>query len=121
MGYSPQMVKKLLWFEFVALLALGIGLFAMLPFAWWWFPLLILVPDVSMIGYVINTRAGAFLYNAVHTLSFGIAVYLVSIFLGFSIGELAGVILIAHSALDRVCGYGLKFSDSFKHTHLKNL
>jgi hypothetical protein len=31
---------------------------------------------------------------------------------------LAGVIIFAHSSLDRALGYGLKFSDSFTNTHL---
>lgn len=32
--------------------------------------------------------------------------------------QLAGLILLGHSSLDRVLGYGLKYADSFKHTHL---
>jgi hypothetical protein len=31
---------------------------------------------------------------------------------------LIGVILFSHAALDRVFGYGLKYADSFKNTHL---
>jgi hypothetical protein len=29
-----------------------------------------------------------------------------------------GVILFGHSAMDRIFGYGLKFDDDFKNTHL---
>jgi hypothetical protein len=29
-----------------------------------------------------------------------------------------GGMLFAHSSLDRVMGFGLKFTDSFNHTHL---
>ncbi|TAG51385.1 MAG: DUF4260 family protein, partial [Runella slithyformis] len=29
-----------------------------------------------------------------------------------------GIILFAHSAMDRIAGYGLKYEDAFKHTHL---
>ena len=32
--------------------------------------------------------------------------------------EIAGIILLAHSAFDRMLGYGLKYSDSFKNSHL---
>jgi hypothetical protein len=32
--------------------------------------------------------------------------------------QLAGVILFGHSSMDRIFGYGLKYSDSFQHTHL---
>jgi hypothetical protein len=31
---------------------------------------------------------------------------------------LAGVIMLGHSSFDRVLGYGLKYGDSFRHTHL---
>jgi hypothetical protein len=29
-----------------------------------------------------------------------------------------GILLWAHSSLDRIMGYGLKYPDSFQHTHL---
>ncbi|MEO5584504.1 MAG: DUF4260 family protein [Flavobacteriales bacterium] len=31
---------------------------------------------------------------------------------------MASVILYGHSCMDRVFGFGLKFGDSFQHTHL---
>ena len=31
---------------------------------------------------------------------------------------LVGILLFAHSCFDRVWGYGLKYTDSFQHTHL---
>jgi hypothetical protein len=31
---------------------------------------------------------------------------------------LSGIILFGHSAMDRALGYGLKYPDSFQHTHL---
>lgn len=114
-------MKSILRAEYLALLALSILLFSLLPYAWWWFPVLFLVPDVSMIGYLISPRAGAVTYNIIHTFTTGILVYMAGFFLGLSILELAGVILLAHSALDRTAGYGLKYPDSFKHTHLGKL
>jgi hypothetical protein len=32
--------------------------------------------------------------------------------------QLTGLILFGHSSMDRVLGYGMKYSDSFQHTHL---
>lgn len=29
-----------------------------------------------------------------------------------------GIVFLGHAAFDRVFGYGLKFPDDFKHTHL---
>jgi hypothetical protein len=31
---------------------------------------------------------------------------------------LAGAIMLAHASMDRIFGYGLKYTDAFKHTHL---
>ncbi len=97
---------------------LGIFAFSQLSFAWWVFPILFFLPDISMLGYVINTKIGAISYNVVHNKSLAILVLLVGF---FYLGEnfiLLGIILYSHSALDRVFDYGLKYPDDFKHTHL---
>ena len=114
-------MKHILTLEFVSLFIFSIFLFSLLPYPWWWFPLLFLVPDVSMIGYLFNTRIGATTYNLIHTLTTGVLIYLLGTYLHAPLAILAGVILIAHSTFDRFMGYGLKYPDSFKHTHLGNL
>ena len=50
--------------EFICFLGC-IYLFSRLNLKWWWFPVLLLVPDLSMAGYAINTNVGAVLYNIV--------------------------------------------------------
>ncbi|GAB4046302.1 DUF4260 domain-containing protein [Spirosoma litoris] len=99
----------------------AIYLFSRLSFAWWWFPALILVPDVSMIGYVINPAVGAVLYNFVHHKGLGIVIGLLGLVISSQLLMLTGIILFAHSSMDRMLGYGLKYFDSFKHTSLENL
>jgi len=96
----------------------AIVLFAQLDYAWWWFPLLLLTPDIGMIGYLINTKVGAWTYNIFHHKGIAIVCMLLGYFM---LGEpwlLIGIILYAHSAMDRIFGYGLKYTDSFKNTHL---
>lgn len=99
----------------------AIYLFSRLSFAWWWFPALILVPDVSMIGYAINPAVGAVTYNLVHHKGLGVVVGLLGLMTGNQQLMLAGVILFAHSTMDRMFGYGLKYPDGFKHTSLGDL
>jgi hypothetical protein len=111
-------MKTLLKLEDFAELALSVFAFSHLDFAWWWFPAFILLPDLSMIGYLINTRAGAVLYNLFHHKGVGIAVGVAGFMLGQEAVILAGIILFGHSAMDRLFGYGLKYSDDFKNTHL---
>jgi hypothetical protein len=111
-------VKILLKIEYAALLVLSVFLFSFLPFAWWWYLALFLVPDIGMVGYLFSSRVGAWTYNALHTLAVGISMYLVGYFFSNGFVELAGIIIIGHIGLDRLLGYGLKHADSFKHTHL---
>lgn len=114
-------MKTLLKVEEFAQFLVAILLFAQLPYAWWWFPALLLLPDLSMLGYLINTRIGAYAYNVVHHKGLAIAVGAVGLLVHQPDWMLAGIILFAHSCMDRIAGYGLKFTDNFKHTHLGQL
>jgi len=97
---------------------LAIFLFSQLPFAWWVFPACLLLPDVSMAGYLVNAKAGAWLYNIFHHKLIAVIVMALGYFLSSDMLLLAGIILFAHAAMDRLFGYGLKYKDDFHHTHL---
>lgn len=111
-------MKILLKLEDAAEFLLSIFLFSRLEFAWWWFPVLILLPDLSMTGYLISTKAGAALYNIAHHKGLGILIGIIGFINADQALMLAGIILFGHSAMDRAFGYGLKYDDDFKHTHL---
>lgn len=111
-------MKNLIRLEELGMFLLSIMLFSTTEFAWWWFPALLLLPDLSMAGYAFNSRAGAILYNLFHHKGVGVVVYSIGFFAKVSYLELAGIILFAHSSIDRILGYGLKYMDSFKRTHL---
>ena len=113
-------MKWLLKGEELVFFGASIWLFATLGFAWWWFPLLLFVPDLSMLGYLFGTRAGAAAYNIVHHKALGIALFSVGTLLPLPWLQLAGLILFGHSSLDRALGFGLKYADSFQHTHLED-
>jgi hypothetical protein len=42
------------------------GYFIFADIAWWWFWVFLLLPDISLLGYLINTKAGAYFYNLGH-------------------------------------------------------
>jgi hypothetical protein len=98
--------------------AAGLAGFLFLGLPWWAFALLLIVPDVSMVGYLRGPRVGAILYNIAHNLATGVAVAGVGLAIGNVPLAAAGAILVAHSGMDRVAGYGLKYPDSFQDTHL---
>lgn len=113
-----QEMKQSLKLEELGQFILSMILFNQLEYAWWLFPALILLPDLSMIGYAFNTKVGAFIYNIFHHKLLAIGIFAIGFWLGNSVVELTGIILFGHAAMDRIFGYGLKYSDDFKHTHL---
>ncbi len=111
-------MEKSIKLEELGLLLLGIYLFNQLEYAWWWFLVLILAPDFSMIGYLFGNRIGAICYNIAHHRGIAIVLYFVGIYTSTTILQLLAVMLFAHSAMDRMLGYGLKYEKGFKYTHL---
>ena len=82
---------------------------------------LLLVPDLSMLPYLINPRVGGAVYNVFHSYFSPLAVAAVAI--AFYRAGLLPYILIwtAHIGMDRLLGYGLKYSTAFGRTHLGTL
>ncbi|MEH6534990.1 MAG: DUF4260 domain-containing protein [Psychroserpens sp.] len=111
-------MKSLIKIEELAMLGLGIFLFSQLSYAWWWFLVLILLPDIGMLGYLISPKTGAFTYNICHHKGLAILIYFLGIYFETEILKLIGTILFAHASMDRIFGYGLKFDDAFTNTHL---
>jgi hypothetical protein len=111
-------MKNLLKSEELFQLLLCIYLNTLLPFSWWWYWVWFLSPDLGFIGYAVNTKFGAFTYNLFHHKGLGITALIVGLYLSQPELQFAGLVLFGHSAFDRMLGYGLKYSDDFKHTHL---
>jgi len=111
-------MKTLLKLEELFMFGLSIFFFSKLDFAWWWYPVLLFTPDLSMLGYLINPKVGAATYNFIHVKALGISVLVIGVLLTSQPLQLAGLILFGHSSMDRILGYGLKYPDAFKHTHL---
>ena len=104
--------------EGLATFAAGLIGFLLLGLPWWAFVLLLILPDVSMAGYRRGPRVGAIVYNVAHDLAAGVAVAGVGLAIGSVAVAAIGAILVAHSGMDRMAGYGLKLPSSFQDTHL---
>ena len=111
-------MKQVIQLEELGMFLLSIFLFNQLSFAWWWFPALILLPDISMVGYAAGNKIGAIVYNFFHHKAVAIAVYVLGFYLHNELIQLVGIILFGHSSMDRFFGYGLKTFAGFKSTHL---
>tara|TARA_R110002167_G_scaffold25714_23_gene89052 strand:- start:860 stop:1213 length:354 start_codon:yes stop_codon:yes gene_type:complete len=111
-------MKNILKLEELFMFILGCYLFAQLDYQWWWFLVLILTPDIGMLGYLFGNKIGAIAYNVFHHKGLAILIYFVGSYLGLPLCQLVGVILFSHASMDRVFGYGLKLDQGFKFTHL---
>ncbi len=111
-------MRTILKLEELMMFVGAIYLFSLLSYQWWWFLVLILLPDVGMIGYAFGNKVGAFIYNLFHHKGVAIAIYLLGVYLANHLVLLIGIILFAHAAMDRIFGYGLKYDNGFKFTHL---
>ena len=88
---------------------------------WWIYPVLLFVPDVFMLGYLKDTKIGAFFYNLGHSYLVPSLVVFLGWHLHHSLTLAIGLIWLGHVGWDRFFGYGLKFDSGFKHTHLGDL
>ncbi|CAM3536489.1 DUF4260 domain-containing protein [Zobellia roscoffensis] len=111
-------MKQLLKTEELVMFLFGIYIFSLLPYAWWWFLVLLLTPDIGMLGYLLGDKIGAVCYNIFHHKGIALAIYIIGAYLSEPIVQLTGIILFSHAAMDRIFGYGLKYDKGFKFTHL---
>jgi len=113
-------MKKILLLEEAAQTALAVyGLYTLhTGIDWWLWPIVFLSPDISMLGYLINTTTGAYSYNLFHHKMVAVVFILAGFAGGNAIVLFVGYLLYGHASFDRMMGYGLKYADSFKHTHL---
>lgn len=104
--------------ESVALFVAGVLLYLQLGGEPLWLLLLLLVPDISMVGYLGGARLGALTYNLVHNLVIGLLALAIGWFAAIAPLAIAGAVLVAHVGMDRSLGYGLKLPTDFRDTHL---
>lgn len=121
MNLNPSIMKNSIKLEELAMFLFSILLFSQLDYAWWVYLVFILTPDIGMIGYAVNTRLGAMTYNLFHHKAIAILIGTLGWYLVVPGLQLAGIILFGHASMDRIFGYGLRYPDHFKNTHLGKL
>jgi hypothetical protein len=116
--FPAATVRGWLRLEGVAAFAAGLALYGWLGGPWLLVLPLLLVPDLSAVGYLRGPRVGAFTYNLVHNWAFGLALLGVGLASDSAPIAIAGAVFVAHVGMDRAAGYGLKLATSFQDTHL---
>lgn len=115
------MIKLLIRVEYGVAFLLLLFIYWQLDFSLWFFFILLLVPDITMVGYVMNPKMGAIIYNFGHSLIIPYLLFIVSFGTSNELLVMSAFIWTAHILMDRCFGFGLKYEHSFKNTHLQRL
>ena len=82
---------------------------------------LFLAPDLSFLGLAGGPRVAAVAYDAAHTYVGPILLASVALIVEWGAGVQLGLIWLAHIGIDRALGYGLRYPDAFRDTHLQRV
>jgi hypothetical protein len=117
-SFAKGGVKFIFQLEGLCVLALSLLAYAKFGSDWGTFALLFFVPDIFMLGYLLNAKVGAIFYNTSHSYVMPLLVLGVGIYVNAPTVLAVGIIWTAHIGFDRMLGYGLKYSNGFRFTHL---
>ncbi|MBE7683634.1 DUF4260 domain-containing protein [Paenibacillus sp. P13VS] len=114
--------KQIVHIEYAFAFALSFLIYMQLHFPIWLFVVLLFVPDLTMLGYTMNKKIGAIVYNLGHTFIFPLLFALGYLYFPNDYLLIGSLIWIAHICMDRAIGAGLKYQDaSFTNTHIQRL
>lgn len=114
-------LRKIISLEYLVAFLGSVFFYWHFEFSFLFFALFLLLPDISMLGYIVNTKIGALFYNIGHSL----VVPVILLILGFVTVStpllMTSIIWLAHIFLDRALGYGLKYDEAFTKTHIQQI
>jgi hypothetical protein len=111
----------LLRLEGLVLFAAAIALYVREDFSILALVVLFLVPDLSFVGLAAGSRVAAVAYDSVHTYVGPILLASTSVIVEWNTGVMLGLIWLAHIGIDRALGYGLRYPDAFRESHLQRV
>jgi hypothetical protein len=116
-----RLPRLLLRLEGLVLFAAAVTLYVREDFSILVLVLLFLAPDLSFVGLTGGARLGAVAYDVAHTYVAPVLLASVSILAEWNVGVQLGLIWLAHIGFDRALGYGLRYPDAFRETHLQRV
>jgi hypothetical protein len=107
--------------EGAALFVAAVVLYFNAGYEWWLLLVLLLAPDLSGLGYLLNPRVGAATYDTAHLDAFPLVLGVVGVLADSDLCMKLALIWLAHIGIDRAVGYGLKYPTHHKDTHLQRV
>lgn len=114
-------LRNIISMEYLIAFLVSIFFYWHFEFSFLYFVLLLLLPDISMLGYIVNTKVGAFFYNIGHSLVVPAILFIIGFVIVSTPLLVTSIIWLAHIFLDRALGFGLKYDEDFTKTHLQQI
>ena len=111
----PNLAQRL---EGLAIFAAAIVLYAHNGCSWWLYTVVAIAPDLTFAGYLLGPRRGATIYNLAHLYVWPAIIGAIGVLHGSPTHVAVALAWASHIGADRAFGFGLKYADAFKHTHL---
>jgi len=112
---QPNIILRM---EGLAVFVLAFFLYWQQGYSWPLFWSTILLPDVALLGYLVNRQTGTIAYNLTHAKLIPALVAGLGILYSMPLLLALSIIWFMHIGADRFLGYGLKYTRGFKFTHL---
>lgn len=112
---KPNVLLRL---EGCAVFVLALTIYWQQSFGWPLFWSTLLLPDLAMLGYLVNAQFGARAYNITHSKLLPGVLAMLAITTGNTLFMALALIWFVHIGVDRLLGYGLKYPEGFSITHL---
>jgi hypothetical protein len=116
-----RLPRVLLHVEGAAVAIASVVLYFNADYPWWLLVVLVLAPDLSMVGYAAGPIVGAAAYDVAHTYTLPIVLGTIGVVAGAETAVQVSLIWLTHIGVDRAIGYGLKYPSGFKDTHLQRV
>jgi uncharacterized protein DUF4260 len=118
---TDRLPRFLLHAEGLAVAVAAVTLYFHEGYEWWLLLVLVLAPDLAMIGYAAGPRVGAAAYDLVHAYVLPVLLAATGVIWDSEAALKLALIWMAHIGIDRAVGYGLKYPSGFKDTHLQRV
>lgn len=115
---KPALLLRL---EGLATFILALALYRQQGYGWGLFWSAVLLPDLALLGYLAHPRVGARLYNLTHAKLLPAALAAAGLLMANPACLALALTWFVHIGFDRMLGYGLKYPEGFKLTHLGRL
>jgi uncharacterized integral membrane protein len=109
--------SRLLRLEGLALAVASLALYHQMDYRWLTLGLLWIIPDLALLVFIVDNEKGVTLYNLVHTTTWPLMLAVAGMLVDSGPAVQLALIWLFHIGLDRIVGYGLKYTADKGDTH----